>query len=187
LTADVRVLVDANVLVPTILREIVLGAAASGRFAPLWSARILEEWARATRRLPPGAEALARAGIERLRADWPDAEVPADPDLEARLSLPDPADRHVLAAAIGGGAGVILTRNRSDFPPRTLARHGVVLREPDGFLCDLADDGADIAAIAGAVLQRAEAISGEPRSLRAMLKRATLPRLARRLAPREEP
>ena len=47
-----RVLLDANVLFPTVLREILLGVARSGVYAPLWSARILEEWARATRRLP---------------------------------------------------------------------------------------------------------------------------------------
>ncbi len=63
-----RVLIDANVLFPSVLREVVLGAAAAGGLAPLWSARILEEWARATRRLPEGAEAAARAEIARLRA-----------------------------------------------------------------------------------------------------------------------
>ena len=57
-----------------------LGAAAAGGFAPLWSARILEEWARATRRLPEGAEAVARAEIARMRAAWPEAEVAVDPD-----------------------------------------------------------------------------------------------------------
>ena len=106
-----RVLIDANVLFPTILREIVLGTAAAGHFEPLWSARILEEWARATRRLPPGAEPLARAAAQAMRARWPHAEVPADPDLEAALSLPDPADRHVLGAAIAGGADLVLTQN----------------------------------------------------------------------------
>ena len=60
-----RVALDACVLFPTVLREMLLGAAAAGGFAPVWSARILEEWARATRRLPEGAEAVARAEIAR--------------------------------------------------------------------------------------------------------------------------
>ena len=47
---------------------------------------------------------------------WPDAEVAVDAELVARLSLPDPDDRHVLAAAIAGGAEVLLTLNRADFP-----------------------------------------------------------------------
>src|SRR5262245_44021274 len=82
-----RVLIDACVLFPTVTREMVVGAAAAGGFVPLWSARILEEWARATRRLPDGAEAVARAEIALLRAAWPDAEVTVDPDLVERLSL----------------------------------------------------------------------------------------------------
>lgn len=176
-----RALLDANVLMPSILRETLLGAAAAGGFAPLWSARILEEWARAARRRGPETEAAARAAIAGLRAAWPEAEIPPDPELEARLSLPDPDDAHVLAAAIAGGADALVTRNRADFPPRSLARHGIVLRDPDGLLCELAAD-LDMAAVAGAVRDRAAAISGAAPELRAMLKRAGLPRLGKALA-----
>lgn len=181
--APPRILLDANVLVPTILRELLLGAAATGAFVPLWSERILEEWARATRRLPAAAEALARAEIARMKAVWPEALVPADPDLEGLLALPDPADRHVLAAAITGGAGTLLTCNRADFPTRALARHGILLREPDGFLVELAFEDPGLTEVAAAVLARAEAISGRPQSLRALLKRTGLPRLGKLLAP----
>jgi predicted nucleic acid-binding protein len=177
----VKVALDACVLFPTVLREVLLGAAAAGGFEPVWSARILEEWARATRRLPERAEAVARQEIARLRAAWPAAEVPADPDLEASLSLPDPADRHVLATAIAGGAAVLMTLNRADFPTRTLARHGLILREPDGFLTELADEGIDMAAVAAAVQARAETASGRPQPLRPLLKRAGLPRLGKAL------
>ena len=177
-----RVLLDACVLVPSVLREMLLGAAAAGGFTPLWSDRILEEWARATRRLPEGAEATARAEIARLARVWPEACVSPDPDLEARLSLPDANDLHVLAAAITGGADVLMTVNRSDFPTRTLARHGLILREPDGFLCELLSDGIALAAVADAARQRSAGRSGEPPSLRGMLKRAGLPRLGKALA-----
>lgn len=172
-----RVLLDACILVPTILRELLLGVAAAGGFQPLWSPRILEEWARATRRLPDGAEAVARAEIAALRARWPEAEVAPDDDLTARLSLPDPDDRHVLAAAITGRAGTLLTLNRADFPTRTLARHGLILRDPDGFLCDLVTEGVPVAAVAAAVQTR----TGRTAGLRPMLKRAGLPRLGKRL------
>ena len=181
--APPRILLDANVLVPSVLRELLLGAAAMGAFTPLWSERILEEWARATRRLPAGAEGLARVEIAGLRRDWPAALVPADPDLEALLALPDPADRHVLAAAITGGAGTLLTCNRADFPTRVLARHGILLREPDGFLFELAAEEPGFAGVAATVLARAEAISGRPQSLRALLKRTGLPRLGKLLDP----
>lgn len=176
-----RVLIDACVLFPTVTRETVVGAAAAGGFVPLWSARILEEWARATRRLPEGAEHFARSEIALLRAAWPEAEVAVDEGLAERLALPDPDDRHVLAAAVAGGAEVLLTRNRADFPTRTLARHGITLREPDGFLVEILADGVDLARVAAGVQARAERASGRPQPLRPMLKRAGLPRLGKAL------
>jgi predicted nucleic acid-binding protein len=179
--APPRVLLDANVLVPSILRETLLGAAAAGAFVPLWSARILEEWARAARRLPEGAEAVARAEAAAMRAAWPAAEVPPDADLEARLALPDPNDVHVLAAAIAGGAAVILTLDREGFPGRAIARHGLIARAPDGFLFEI-HVVHDLGPVVAAVQARAEATAGRPRGLRPMLKRAGLPRLGKALA-----
>ena len=163
------------------MRETLLGAAGAGGFEPLWSGRILEEWARATRRLPEGAEAVARGEIAMLRAAWPGAEVAVDEDLVARLSLPDPDDRHVLAAAISGGADVLMTLNRKDFPTRTLGRHGVVLREPDGFLLELRDEGIDVAGVVEGVRTRAERASGRAQAVRPLLKRTGLPRLGKAL------
>ena len=174
-----RLLLDANVLFPPVMREMLLGAAGQGAFTPLWSARILEEWARASRRLPEGAEARARAEAVRLRAAWPDAEVSPPPDLEATLSLPDRNDRHVLAAAIAGRADAILTLNRADFPGRTLARHGLHTRDPDGLLLELHAE-RDLGPVAAEVLARA----GRPEALRPLLKRAGLPRLAKALEAR---
>ena len=168
-----RAALDACVLFPPVMRRMLLGAAAAGGFAPVWSARILEEWARATRRLPEGAEAAARVDIAAMRARWPEAEVAVPEELVASLSLPDPDDRHVLGAAIAGGAGTLVTLNRADFPPRALARHGVLLREPDGLLLELLGEGIDLAPVA-------EAVRGAA-GVRAMLKRAGLPRLGKAL------
>ncbi len=88
----------------------------------------------------------------------------------------------MLAAAIAGRADALLTLNRADFPGRTLARHGLILREPDGLLCELAADGIDMAAVVETVRTRAEAVSGRPQATRALLKRAGLPRLGKALA-----
>ena len=176
-----RVLLDACVLFPTVMREMLLGAAAAGGFQPVWSARILEEWARATRRLPEGAEAVARVEIALLRESWPDAEVAVDPELVARLSLPDPDDRHVLAAAIAGRAEVLMTLNRADFPTRALARHGIVRRERDGFLTELMGEGVDFVTVAAGVQVRAERASGRRQPIRALLKRTGLPGICKAL------
>jgi hypothetical protein len=53
------------------------------------------------------------------------------------LTLPDPDDRHVLAAAIGGKASVIVTWSVKDFPAKHLLAHGVTSKSPDDFLTDL--------------------------------------------------
>ncbi|MBT8411810.1 MAG: PIN domain-containing protein, partial [Octadecabacter sp.] len=80
-----RVLIDACVLYPTVMREVVLGAADAGLFAPRWSARILEEWARAARKIGPEGETIARGEIAAVQARFPQAEVPVRQGIEARL------------------------------------------------------------------------------------------------------
>lgn len=175
-----RVLIDACVLYPTVLREIVLGVAGEGLFTPLWSARILEEWARAARRRAD--EAAARAEIALLRNAWPDAEVGVNPETEARLRLPDPHDIHVLAAAIDGRADELLTLNLQDFPTRILSTEGIVRRDPDGFLLEALDaaPGA-VRRVVATVHGTARRLSGEDLPLRPLLKRARLPRLGKAL------
>lgn len=187
-----KVLLDACVLYPTVLREILIGVARAGLYQPLWSERILEEWARATQKLGPGAETVARGEIAALRAAFPKASVPVRDGLQARLWLPDPNDIHVLAAAIAGGAETILTFNAADFPRQTLAEEGLSRLDPDQFLLALwQDNRGPIAGCAEAVRAEAARLSGQPQPLRALLKRAGLPRLGKALnessAPGQQP
>lgn len=178
-----RAVLDACVLYPTVMREMLMGAAAGGVFTPLWSARILEEWARAAARLGAEGEAVARAEIALLRDRWPDAEIAPSPHLEGGLHLPDPNDAHVLATAIAGRADAIVTLNLQDFPTRLLSSHGILRRDPDGLLREAwAADPEGLAEIAARVRARAEAISGQPQPLRPLLKKAKLPRLAKALS-----
>ncbi len=175
-----KVLIDTCVLYPTVMRSVILGVAATGAFTPLWSARILEEWARAARKLGAGGEAQARGEIAVLRADWPRAEVIWKPSLESRLWLPDPNDVHVLAAAVAGSADVILTLNASDFPRNVLADEGLSRADPDAFLLghwQVQPD--DVRAVCDAVLDEARRLSGKEWEMRALLKKARLPRLAK--------
>lgn len=177
-----KALLDACVLYPTVLREVLIGAARAGLYTPLWSARILEEWARATAKLGPAAETVARAEIIALRRDWPQAEVTVPEGAARRLWLPDPNDIHVLAAAIAGGADVIVTFNAADFPRGLLAEEGIARQDPDTLLLALHDRApAAIGSICETVRAEAERLSGAPQPLRALLKRALLPKLGKRL------
>jgi len=177
-----RAFLDACVLYPTVLREVLLAAAAEGLFDPLWSPRVLEEWARAAARLGPGQEAVARGEIALLKARFPAATVADD---EGRgLVLPDLADAHVAAAARAAGADLIVTFNLRDFPPRAMAALGLRAEHPDAFLHALGrENPAAVARAAERVRAEAERLSGQPQPLRPFLRKAGLPRLGKALAP----
>ncbi|MFM2356135.1 MAG: hypothetical protein RLZZ528_1871 [Pseudomonadota bacterium] len=175
-----KAVLDACVLYPTVLREILLGVAATGLYTPLWSPRILEEWARATRKLGPGEEAYARGEVVAVTAAFPKASVEPDAGLLRRLHLPDEDDIHVLAAAVTSGADCIVTFNAADFPRHILAAEGLERRDPDGFLWQLwSEDAGKVGAVVERVRQKAETLSGEAQPLRPLLKRTKLPRLAK--------
>jgi predicted nucleic acid-binding protein len=177
-----KAVLDACVLYPTILREILQGAAEAGLYQPVFSDRILREWVLATAKLGPAAPVIAEGEAARLRAAFPQALERAHPEIEARLILPDPNDRHVLATAIASGADAIVTFNAQDFPGHVLASEGINRRDPDGFLWELQSrHPGGMARIVDQVRAKAEAISGQPQPLKPLLKRARLFRLAKAL------
>ena len=177
-----KAVLDACVLYPTVLREILQGAGAAGLYQPVFSDRILREWVLATAKLGPAAPAIAEGEAAILRAAFPRALVREQPQIESRLLLPDPNDRHVLATAIACGADAIVTFNAQDFPGHVLATEHVTRRDPDGFLWELQSGQPEVMArIVEAVRAKAEAISGQPVALKGLLKRARLFRLAKAL------
>ena len=177
-----KLLLDTCVIYPTVMREVLLGVAKAGVFEPLWSDRILEEWARAARKIGPTGEAQARGEIVLVKATWPKAVVNYRPSTEARLYLPDAADVHVLAAAVDGHADAIVTLNAKDFPKHILAEEGLERLEPDGFLHGVWLKTPDVVAVvAEAVKEEACRLSGEDWQMRPLLKKARLPRLAKAL------
>lgn len=178
-----RVLIDTCVLYPTVMRELVLGVAKTGAFTPLWSERILEEWARAARKLGPTGEPQARAEIALTEAAFPKAKVAIPVELANRLWLPDENDIHVLATAVGASADAIMTLNAKDFPKGTLAEEGLSRIDPDMTLYRHWLEAPNaVEDVAQSVLAQARAISGEDWQMRALLKKARLPRLAKALA-----
>lgn len=178
-----KYLLDACVLYPTVMREILLGVAAQGAYTPVWSKRILEEWARAAVKLGPEGEFQARSEIALLGTRWPSAIVPANEGLEKRLWLPDPADIHVLASAISSSADGVITVNAKDFPRQILAEEGLSRTDPDNFLLGIFKAQPEmVSGVVEKVRMEAERLSGKPWDIRSLLKKARLPRLAKALS-----
>ncbi len=178
-----RIVIDACVLYPTVMREMVLGVAEAGVFEPRWSPRLLEEWARAAARLGPEGEAQARAEIALIEARWPRSNVAPPPELANRLWLPDDSDIHVLAAAIHTSADAIMTLNAKDFPRNILAEEGLSRVDPDGYLHQVWQARPEVVASVGQkVLAEARRLSGEDWTMRALMKKARLPRVGKALA-----
>jgi predicted nucleic acid-binding protein len=175
-----KAVLDACVLYPTVLREILMGCAAAGLYTPLFSDRILREWTRATAKLGPEAQAVAEGEALILRAAFPRAIIREHPSIEARLSLPDPNDIHVLAVAIAGHADCIVTFNAQDFPRHTLAEEGLERRDPDGFLWEMfSRHPGEVGRVIESVHATACRLSGEDFTVKSLLKRAKLNRLAK--------
>jgi predicted nucleic acid-binding protein len=133
-------LYDACVLYPAPIRDVLMHLALTDLYRARWTNTIHEEWIRALLAERPD---LSRAQLERTRdlmnAHARDALITNFEDLIPSLSLPDPDDRHVLAAAIRGRADVIVTYNIKDFPEQVLSHYGIELQHPDEFLSHVLD------------------------------------------------
>jgi predicted nucleic acid-binding protein len=139
--ASFTVVYDACVLYPAALRDLLVELARTGLLRAKWSVRIHTEWINAVIRDRPD---LDRARLERaaqlMNLAVLDCLVTGFESLEAGLtSLPDPDDRHVLAAAIHCGAQEIVTFNLQDFPEAALRPYGIRAIHPDEFVEHLLD------------------------------------------------
>ena len=134
------VLYDASVLYPTPLRDLLMRVAVKGLVRAKWTDEIQEEWLRnlLEQRSDLEEQRLRRTQQLMGRA-LPDARVAGYEALIKGLELPDPDDRHVLAAAIRAGAQVVVTENVRHFPATTLAQYGIEAERPDDFLLGLID------------------------------------------------
>lgn len=131
---------DANVLHSYPLTALLLELADARLFRPAWSEDIHAEWMRSVLAARPD---LRPEQLERRRVAMdtalPDACVGGYQALIPALTLPDPGDRHVLAAAILAQAQVIVTFNERDFPEGVLAGYKISPQHPDTFLRHLVD------------------------------------------------
>lgn len=118
-----------------VLRDTLLRAAELDLYQLLWSAEILEEARRNLVKNLAMTEAQAAHLIEAMTDAFPEARVEGyEPLIDAMPN--QEKDRHVAAAAVQGGAQLIVTSNLKDF--RTLPP-GLIAQSPDDFLCDLFD------------------------------------------------
>jgi hypothetical protein len=115
--------------------------AMSGLFRPRWSSDIHREWMTAVNNAYgiPIEDLIVRR--DSMDAAVLDSRVTGYEDLIVGLELPDPNDRHVLAAAIRCGATAIVTFNERDFPVESLEKYGIEARHPDDFILEV--DGID--------------------------------------------
>jgi len=133
------VLYDADVLYPNTLRDLLIRIAQrSDLVQAKWTEEILDEVANALRKNLPD---ISDEKVSRLRdlmnAAVRDCLVSGYEPLVETLELPDPDDRHVLAAAIRANAQLIVTRNVKDFPEGRLAQWDTKAKSPDSFVRDV--------------------------------------------------
>ncbi|MFI5960521.1 PIN domain-containing protein [Cryptosporangium sp. NPDC051539] len=149
------VVYDASVLYPSALRDLLLRVAQTGLVQARWTETILDEVFNSLKRDRPD---LDPAKLDRTRAlmatavrDW---KVSGYEPLIDSLKLPDPDDRHVLAAAIRARAQVVVTSNLKHFPKEDLDQWDIEPKSPDDFVHD--QIGIDRDAVVAAIQQIAD-------------------------------
>lgn len=138
MSSNYTVIYDACVMYPAPLRSLLMYLALSGQFRARWSNDIHREW---MRNLLKNRPELDESKVERVRelmdSHVPGALVTGYERLIPGIELPDPDDRHVVAAAIQTRAESIITFNLKDFPDDILAPFNIRAIHPDDFITDL--------------------------------------------------
>jgi predicted nucleic acid-binding protein len=155
------VLYDANVLYPNTLRDLLIRVAQAGLVQAKWTDQILDEvfGNLATNRPDLDPQGLARTR-ELMNRAVRDCLVTGYEPLVDALYLPDPDDRHVLAAAIKARAQVIVTHNLKDFPSTVLEEWDMEAKSADDFILDQIDLSHD--SVYGAVQRIADSRRNPP-------------------------
>lgn len=138
-------LLDANVLYPAPLRDILMQMALKGLFQAKWTAQIHSEWIEALLRNEPQRK---REDLERTR-DLMDTHILDAYITDYEVHIPslywrDENDRHVLAAAIHGECSVIVTKNLRDFPSAVTDSYSIQVQHPDAFLHSFLIDNSEM-------------------------------------------
>ncbi|MFC6282880.1 PIN domain-containing protein [Polaromonas aquatica] len=133
-SARYTAVLDANVLYSNLLRDTLLSLATADLYHAQWTVDIQDEWTRNLARNRPDIAHRLPDLVALMNTAVPDCLVTGYEKLIDCIVLPDPTDRHVVAAAITGHADAIVTFNKKDFPLEVLAPYGIELQDPDEFL-----------------------------------------------------
>jgi predicted nucleic acid-binding protein len=120
-------LLDACVLYPVTIANLLIEFAWQEAYSARWTKHIDDEWTRSLLRDRPDISLnKVKYRLLKMHQAIPDWEIKKSSyqKLISSLQLPDPDDRHVLAAAIAGDVDFILTKNIKDFPSKTLEKYG---------------------------------------------------------------
>lgn len=185
MSSNYTVIYDACVMYPAPLRSLLMYLALSGQFRARWSADIHDEWIRNLLKNRPD---LNRSKLDRVRIlmdkHVPGCLIEGYENLIPLIELPDPDDRHVVAAAVQTRAEAIVTFNLKDFPDDALAQYNLKAIHPDDFISDLLE--LNIAAAIGAVRQHRSGLKNPPFTADEyldLLLRQRLPETVSRLRP----
>jgi hypothetical protein len=153
-----QAVLDADVLYPSHLRDLLLRLSIAGMYRARWTAAILDEAFRSLAANRPDIDpSRLERTRERMNTGIEDVLVTGYARLIDTVSLPDPGDRHVVAAALRCGAEVIVTRNLRHFPASTLDPLGVEAQHPDDFVLGLLDTAPGV--VVGVVAEQAAALA----------------------------
>lgn len=136
-------LLDACVLYPQMIRDILITLACSGFFQAKWSAKINDEWVRHLLSKNPGRDQQISRTLKLLVCSIEDWAIENYDHLIETIVLPDSNDRHVLAAAIHASVDCIVTLNLTDFPAEILQTYGIVAQSPDTFVTSLIENAVE--------------------------------------------
>lgn len=139
-TRPYKVILDACVLYPAPLRDLLLSLAANDLFIPKWSPDIHNEWIHNLLKNRPDLKLEQLLSTKNaMNAAFPDSNVEGYSHLIPSISLPDDNDRHVVAAARNSAVDLIVTFNIKDFPLRSISQFNITAQHPDDFLLKVFD------------------------------------------------
>ncbi|WP_338844609.1 PIN domain-containing protein [Massilia sp. W12] len=133
-----KIVLDANVLYGSFLRDLLLSLFFAGIYEAKWTEKITREWVgHLLKNEPDITEVKIGRTLDLMNKIKPAALISNYERYIAEVNIPDKDDRHVVAAAIASGAQKIVTWNLSDFPNKVLKVFGVIAESPDKFISDL--------------------------------------------------